>query len=140
MRSTLTSLLQGTVGAGILGLPVTYRENGLITGCIFTIVIGIICRYFTKLLFKAAYIKRCNRYSKLIKVCFGEKASKNFQFFLFLYLFGVLISYYILISQMLVNIVRGSIEMDESKLRVYAILIVCVLSFPLMVQRDFNKF
>ena len=133
MRSTLTSLLQGTVGAGILGLPVTFRENGLVTGCIFTIVIGIICRLCTRLLFEAAYMRGCNRYSKLIKECFGETSSKCFQLFLFLYLFGVIISYQILIGQMIVNIIKVFTDVDESQLRVYVIMAVTVISFPLMV-------
>ena len=100
---------------------------------------GIVCRLFTGLLFEAAYMKGCNRYSKLIKVCFGEKASKGFQFFLFVYIFGVMISYYILIAQMLANIVKHFVEMDESQLRMYIIISVAVLSFPLMLQRDFTK-
>ncbi|XP_026295649.1 proton-coupled amino acid transporter-like protein CG1139 isoform X2 [Apis mellifera] len=57
---TLIHLLKGSLGTGILAMPNAFRNSGLVTGVIATVIIGVLCTYCLHVLVKAQY-KLCKR-------------------------------------------------------------------------------
>lgn len=53
---TLAHLLKGSLGSGILSMPLAFSHAGLTTGLVSTILIGIICTYCVHILVKSAHI------------------------------------------------------------------------------------
>lgn len=92
------SLLQGTIGAGCLGLPICYKENGIVVSIVMTITCCLLCRYMFHLLFEAARMQGCTRYVDLVRVCLGNKFALFFDVVMFGYIFGCILAYFILIS------------------------------------------
>ncbi|XP_046389900.1 proton-coupled amino acid transporter-like protein CG1139 isoform X2 [Ischnura elegans] len=52
---TLFHLLKGSLGTGILAMPLAFMHSGYILGIIGTIIIGLICTYCVHLLVKSQY-------------------------------------------------------------------------------------
>lgn len=98
MRGTLVSLLQGAVGAGLMGLPSVYKENGLLPSAFFTLLVSGLTLFCLNLLFLAAKMQKVDRYVDLIEKCFGKKVASGFSIVMIVYIFGVIISYEILIA------------------------------------------
>ncbi|XP_067003584.2 proton-coupled amino acid transporter-like protein pathetic [Anabrus simplex] len=53
---TLIHLLKGSLGSGILAMPLAFYNAGLLTGILSTIVIGFVCTYCVHILVKCAHI------------------------------------------------------------------------------------
>ncbi|KAK9739762.1 Transmembrane amino acid transporter protein [Popillia japonica] len=52
---TIIHLLKGSLGTGILAMPEAFKNSGLATGAIFTVIIGFICTYCLHILVNAQY-------------------------------------------------------------------------------------
>ncbi|GJQ79453.1 hypothetical protein Trydic_g16308 [Trypoxylus dichotomus] len=53
---TIIHLLKGSLGTGILAMPEAFKNAGLLTGFVFTIIIGFICTYCLHVLVNAQYV------------------------------------------------------------------------------------
>lgn len=52
---TLIHLLKGSLGSGILAMPLAFKNAGLYFGLVATFLIGIICTYCVHILVKCAH-------------------------------------------------------------------------------------
>lgn len=57
---TLIHLLKGSLGTGILAMPMAFKHSGYIVGSVGTILIGLLCTYCIHILIKAEY-ELCRR-------------------------------------------------------------------------------
>lgn len=57
---TLLHLLKGSLGTGILAMPMAFLNSGYVLGAVGTIVIGVLCLYCIHLLIDAEY-ELCKR-------------------------------------------------------------------------------
>lgn len=82
----LTNLLNGSLGTGILAMPLAFANGGLWFGLIATILVAIICTYCVHILVKCAHIL-CHRtevpsfsYSSLVETAFatGPKSLQKY--------------------------------------------------------------
>ncbi|GLH07337.1 AGAP009898-PA [Gryllus bimaculatus] len=53
---TLIHLLKGSLGSGILAMPLAFLNSGLLFGVISTFIIGFICTYCVHILVSTIYI------------------------------------------------------------------------------------
>ncbi|XP_031629047.1 proton-coupled amino acid transporter-like protein pathetic [Contarinia nasturtii] len=67
---TLFHLLKGSLGSGILSMPLAFSNSGLWFGLISTIIVGSICTYCVHILVKCSYIL-CRR-AQLPSLSFAE--------------------------------------------------------------------
>lgn len=73
---TLIHLLKGSLGTGILAMPLAFRHAGLYFGLIATFVIGFICTYCIHVLVRCSYIL-CQR-MKVPSLSFADVAENAF--------------------------------------------------------------
>lgn len=57
---TLLHLLKGSLGTGILAMPMAFKNSGWILGIVGTVIIGLLCLYCIHLLISAEY-ELCKR-------------------------------------------------------------------------------
>ncbi|XP_049808308.1 proton-coupled amino acid transporter-like protein pathetic isoform X2 [Schistocerca nitens] len=73
---TLVHLMKGSLGSGILSMPLAFLNAGLLCGLIATCVVGVICTYCVQTLVKCSHIL-CKR-SKVPTLSFSETAKTAF--------------------------------------------------------------
>nr|CAD7202516.1 unnamed protein product [Timema douglasi] len=73
---TLIHLLKGSLGSGILAMPLAFYNSGLLFGVLATFVIGFICTYCVHVLVKCAHIL-CRR-TQVPSLGFAEIAEAAF--------------------------------------------------------------
>lgn len=73
---TLVHLLKGSLGSGILAMPLAFSHAGLFFGLICTFLIGFICTYCVHILVKSAHVL-CRR-TKVPSLGFAEIAETAF--------------------------------------------------------------
>lgn len=73
----LIHLLKGSLGTGILAMPMAFKNSGLIFGSIGTVVVGIICTHCVYVLVKSSQ-ELCRR-QKIPSLDFAETAEVAFQ-------------------------------------------------------------
>lgn len=73
---TLIHLLKGSLGTGILAMPLAFRNAGLIFGLIATFVIGFICTYCIHVLVRCSHI--LSRRMKVPSLSFADIAENAF--------------------------------------------------------------
>lgn len=73
---TLIHLLKGSLGSGILAMPLAFASSGLYLGLVYTFVIGAICTYCVHILVKSAH-ELCRR-TRVPCLGFAEVAEAAF--------------------------------------------------------------
>lgn len=73
---TLAHLLKGSLGSGILAMPLAFSNAGLMFGLVATILVGTICTYCVHVLVKCAHIL-CRR-TRIPSLSFAEVAEVAF--------------------------------------------------------------
>ncbi|KAJ8973666.1 hypothetical protein NQ317_016645 [Molorchus minor] len=73
---TLIHLLKGSLGSGVLAMPLAFSHAGLFFGLICTFLIGIICTYCVHILVKSAH--ELSRRSRVPSLGFAEVAEAAF--------------------------------------------------------------
>ncbi|XP_049784560.1 proton-coupled amino acid transporter-like protein pathetic [Schistocerca cancellata] len=73
---TLIHLLKGSLGSGILAMPLAFYNSGLLFGLIAIFIVGFVCTYCVHILVKCAHIL-CRR-SKVPTLGFSEVAEAAF--------------------------------------------------------------
>jgi len=72
----LTHLLKGSLGTGVLAMPLAFKNSGLLFGSIGTVVVGIICTHCVFVLVKSSQ-ELCRR-QKIPSLDFAETAEAAF--------------------------------------------------------------
>ncbi len=81
-----------------MGLPSVYRENGIVPSALITVFSGLLTLFCLNMLFEAARMQKVDRYVDLIDKCFGKRIATAFSIVMLIYIFGVIVSYEILIA------------------------------------------
>ncbi|CAO1298999.1 unnamed protein product [Diamesa serratosioi] len=141
---TLFHLLKGSLGTGILAMPMAFVNSGYLVGCIGTIVIGFLCTYCIHQLIKAEY-ELCKRnkiaslsYTGVIQAALNEGpnflrpfASKSVavvNIFLLIYQLGTGCVYVVFISANIKRI-ADIYTTDVTDIRVIMLIILLPLIF-----------
>ncbi|XP_063236047.1 proton-coupled amino acid transporter-like protein pathetic [Bacillus rossius redtenbacheri] len=53
---TLTHILKASIGTGILGMPMAFKNVGLTMGVLATIVVGVVCAHTSNILVESAHV------------------------------------------------------------------------------------
>lgn len=140
---TLIHLLKGSLGSGILAMPLAFANAGLWFGLIATFIIGAICTYCVHILVKCAHI--LSRRTQVPSLGFADVAETAFlagpdalhkwsrmarfiiNSFLVVDLIGCCCVYNVFVASNLKQIIEHYYDMDFD-LRVY----ICMLLLPLI--------
>lgn len=141
---TLIHLLKGSLGSGILAMPLAFSNSGLWFGLVATLVVGSICTYCVHILVKCAHI--LSRRSQVPSLGFADVAETAFlagpeplhkwsrfarfliNLFLVIDLLGCCCVYSVFVATNLKQVVEYYFQIDIS-IRLY----ICMLLLPLIL-------
>jgi len=95
---TVFNFANSIVGAGIIGLPFAMHEAGFVLGIILLIAVGIVTDVSLYLLISASEIANRGSYQSLIYHCFGKWGFYFVSIFIFIFPYGALIAYLLIIG------------------------------------------
>ena len=145
IRGSIFALCTSAIGAGVLSLPYVLALNGWVFGILFIVIGAIGADWSNYMLAKRAVELNQPNYSQLCKLAGGPKLAMFLNVCILVYIFGVLISYQIIITQLFkycINKFGVSDELsDSTEMSVYFIVpMVVFLLYPLCVKRDMSAF
>eukprot|EP01084_Bolivina_argentea_P158652 276337_1 len=139
VTSVLWNFLNITVGIGILSLPYAMVTTGLVSTIICLIGFGIICTYTLNLLVISAQKVSVFNYEGLAEHCYGSCGYFVASFFIFIMVFGGLITEFIAIgdASFLIMQLWGY---DSRLERMIIMFIICVaVVLPMCLFRDLSS-
>ena len=100
VRGSIFALCTSAIGAGVLSLPYVLYLNGWVIGVIFICIGAIAANWSNVLLAKNAAANNVANYSKLCEVAGGPGLATLLNANILVYIFGVLVSYQIIITSL----------------------------------------
>lgn len=95
------------VGAGIFGLPLAYQNAGFITSTILIILLGLLVKWTLKVLLMNGIKTNNYSYHSLMHECFGRVGALAYALFAFLFAFGGMIAYSVIIGDTVPIVMRA---------------------------------
>jgi len=101
--SSISTLANSAIGAGVLAFPYAFQNAGLGVALILTLALGCIMGYSLNVICKAMQSEQhmhCKTYNTLVRSYFGPNVGAVFEVVLIFYLFGSCIGYNIIVYDM----------------------------------------
>ena len=145
VRGSIFSLCTSAIGAGVLSLPYVLALNGYVIGIIFIIIGAIGANWSNIMLADMACKYKILNYHGLCIKAGGPNLAKLLSWCVIVYMFGVLISYQIIMTQLFkYAIVHFGVNKDfgnSSKMSIYqSVPTVVLFLYPLCIKRDMSAY
>lgn len=140
VRSAMLALTVTAIGGGVLSLPYVCKLCGFINGLLL-LVLGYLAALWSFTMIIGADMKTGGHreFKDYCLKCTNTKVLRVFEYTTIFYLYGSLVGYQILISN-LIQAAMGFLEVaDRSQYRVYHIIGVSILVFPLCLLESVSK-
>ncbi|XP_049812110.1 proton-coupled amino acid transporter-like protein CG1139 isoform X1 [Schistocerca nitens] len=138
---TLVHILKGSLGTGILAMPMAFHNAGLIVGAVGTVIVGVICTYCLHVLIRTQY-QMCRQrkvpllsYTKTMKLALEEGppflrktapyAGFAVNFFLATYQLGICCVYIVFVASNIKQVV--DLYFEEISVRLYMLMLLLPL-------------
>ncbi|KAK5827210.1 transmembrane amino acid transporter protein-domain-containing protein [Linnemannia elongata] len=141
------NMANSIIGAGIIGLPFAFQEAGLGMGIILLCVLTWIVDWTVGLLVHSGKLSGRTTYQDLLEFCFGKTGLIMISIFQFIFAFGAMCAYTVIVGDTLPHVLQALIPGIEDwpvlgflARRSFVIIFCTVLiSFPLSLYRDISK-
>ena len=146
------NFVNAMVGSGILAIPYAFLHSGLALGMAICVVICVLADYTVRLLVRVGIREGVKNYEELMDKLFGLPGYAAVLLALFLYDFGAMLAYLIILGDVSTSIVKevgikvfgvspsDPLVTDYWTVRRFCIaLISCVIILPLCLLRDVSK-
>ncbi|KAJ1992515.1 hypothetical protein H4R33_000971 [Dimargaris cristalligena] len=141
------NMTNAIVGAGIIGLPFAFKEAGYFTGMILLLTLAYITDWTLRLLAHATKLSGRSTYQELVCFCFGRIGFHAISFFQFVFAFGGMCAFNVIIGDTVPHVIRSVVPGVLSSpvltfltsRRAMITLITLFISFPLSLYRDMGK-
>ncbi|KAG0001064.1 hypothetical protein BGZ65_003828 [Modicella reniformis] len=145
--SSFLNMANSIIGAGIIGLPFAFQEAGLGMGIILLCVLTWIVDWTVGLLVHSGKLSGRTTYQDLLLFCFGKMGLIMISLFQFIFAFGAMCAYTVIVGDTLPHVLQALIPGIEDRpvvgflaRRTFVIIFCTVLiSFPLSLYRDISK-
>ena len=135
-----TAIFNMLAGCGVVGLPVTYKNAGLIAGVILMVFIAIISVYTLRLLVKVGKILKVEDYERVCQKLFGQKGYYFLAITILLFDIGACLTYSIILGDSAHAVMEhlfGWNEPSDRKLVILGAYCFLILPFCLGKSHDF---
>ncbi|KFH64853.1 hypothetical protein MVEG_09582 [Podila verticillata NRRL 6337] len=145
--NSFLNMANSIIGAGIIGLPFAFQEAGLGMGIILLCALTWIVDWTVGLLVHNAKLSGRNTYQDLLMFCFGKTGLIVISIFQFVFAFGAMCAYTVIVGDTLPHVLQALIPGIETwpilgvvARRSFVITFFTVaISFPLSLYRDISK-
>ncbi|KAF9318052.1 hypothetical protein BG003_011839 [Podila horticola] len=145
--NSFLNMANSIIGAGIIGLPFAFQEAGLGMGIILLCALTWIVDWTVGLLVHSGKLSGRNTYQDLLMFCFGKPGLIAISIFQFVFAFGAMCAYTVIVGDTLPHVLQALIPGIETwpvlgmvARRSFVITFCTVLiSFPLSLYRDISK-
>ncbi|KAI8054371.1 transmembrane amino acid transporter protein-domain-containing protein [Syncephalis plumigaleata] len=135
------------VGAGIIGLPYSFRESGFWSGIILLVILTGIVDWTVGLLIKNSRMSSKQSYQDLMEFCYGRAGLWAISIFQFIFAFGAMCAYNVIIGDTIPSVFIATFPsiVDYPILSLLAsrraVIFLCTIgiTFPLSLYRDIAK-
>jgi solute carrier family 38 (sodium-coupled neutral amino acid transporter), member 11 len=136
------------VGAGIIGLPYAFAQAGFFFGIIMMSGLALLVDWTVCLLIKTSKLASTNSYQDLVEFCFGKRGLVLISIFQFLFAFGAMCAYSVIVGDTIPLVLRHFLGGEEIlspvvlfiTSRRFAITLATLgVSLPLSLYRDISK-
>jgi len=138
-KSTVTgasfNLINGIVGAGIVGIPFAVKEAGLISGVVMIVMCAFLTVKSLRLLIETAKHVDVQSYETLLEASFGKFGFYFISIAMLCNAYGAMVSYLMIVKETLPSLL-GYDDDDEYMGRVTLTVSTLLIIFPLSMQRD----
>lgn len=151
VRGSIFAISSLALGTGCLSLPIRFTQMGMAWGLVFLTIAGGIAYWTLTLMIKAAQKSKEKDYSRLVKDCLGKGPAVFLDCVILLYIFGVLISYQVIIYSLIGRVYfyfsgkEGTFETFEANtwltpvFKFPIMLGMCVILIPMCLLKDISK-
>ncbi|CAG8499101.1 4476_t:CDS:10 [Acaulospora morrowiae] len=141
------NMANSIIGAGIIGLPYSFKEAGIFTGIILLIVLTIMVDWTIRLLVINSKLSGRSSYQGMMDFCFGKKGYIAISLFQFVFAFGGMCAFCVIIGDTIPNVIKSIFPgiVDIPFLYLFAernfVIILCTvfISYPLALYRDITN-
>ncbi|KAF9089079.1 hypothetical protein BGX29_012232 [Mortierella sp. GBA35] len=141
------NMANSIIGAGIIGLPFAFQEAGLGMGIILLCALTWIVDWTVGLLVHSGKLSGRTTYQDLLMFCFGKAGLIAISIFQFIFAFGAMCAYTVIVGDTLPHVLQALIPGIEDwpvlgflARRTFVIVFCTVLiSYPLSLYRDISK-
>jgi len=138
--SVFLNFVNSIVGAGIVGLPFTLKQGGLALTLGAMVVMAWLTDYSLRLIVRTAKYANVNTYEDLCEYCFGDIGFYLVSGSMFLFDFGAMLTYLIILGDAAENLVGAWLHWSGKNVRRILIIgISAVVILPLCLLRDISK-
>eukprot|EP01138_Halocafeteria_seosinensis_P000078 gb/GECG01000079.1/.p1 GENE.gb/GECG01000079.1/~~gb/GECG01000079.1/.p1 ORF type:complete len:577 (+),score=46.18 gb/GECG01000079.1/:1-1731(+) len=136
-----TNYVNSIIGAGIIGLPFALREAGVISGVILIVIVGFIADYSTRLMVGIGVRVNRRTYEELCYFAFGKKGFFVVTLSMFVFAYGAMIAYLIIIGDTVDAAFSSWVAHGESASRRRAVIAVVAFMpvLPLSVVKNMSR-
>ncbi|KAI3660257.1 hypothetical protein MP638_005120 [Amoeboaphelidium occidentale] len=134
------------VGAGIIGLPYALNQAGLGFGILIMTSLAFLVDWTVRLLVRTSKLAGVSTYQDLVEFCFGRKGLIAISVFQFLFAFGAMCAYSVIVGDTVPLVLQKMLGDDLSPAmqfltsrRFIIILTTLGVSLPLSLYRDISK-
>ena len=129
------NLINGIVGAGIVGIPFAVKEAGLISGICMIVLSALLTVKSLRLLIETAKHIDVQSYETLLEAAFGKAGFYFISLAMLCNAYGAMVSYLMIIKETLPTLLGYGAE-DAYMARVILTVSTLLVIFPLSMQRD----
>jgi amino acid permease len=146
IRGSIFALCSSAIGAGVLSLPYVLALNGWAVGVAYILVGAVAATWSNNILAYRACEHDQRNYSQLCALAGGPKLAMFLRVCILIYIFGVLIGYQIIVTQLFTYALEqfGVVDNDfgdSKKMASYqAIPTAVAILYPLCIKRDMSAF
>jgi len=140
VRSSMLALSATAIGGGVLSLPYVCKLCGLVLG-LFLLISGFIATLWSFTLIIQADIKSGGHksFKDFCLKCGGPKLLKGYEYIAMFYLYGSLVGYQIIISNLIQGVLTQLDVYDPAQYRLYHIVAISAFTFPLCLLKSVNS-
>eukprot|EP00158_Paraphelidium_tribonemae_P007889 Partr_v1_DN28387_c0_g1_i2_m78347 putative Solute carrier family 38, member 11 len=146
MPQAVINVVNSVLGAGIIGMPFALDEAGFFMGIFCLLAIAGVVNWTLRILIRSAKLSGRTSYQELAEFCFGVAGFRFISVFQFMFAFGGMSAYLVIVGDTLPLVFRKGLSDDPSGFMVFLtsrrlVLILstlCVI-FPLSLYRDITK-
>ncbi len=137
VMGTYFNLVNTIVGAGIIGIPYSINETGLVCGLVLVFGVAMLTDKSLRMLIETGKHVHVQSYETLMEAAFGKPGFVFISVNMFLMSYGAMIAY-LLVLKDTIPVVFG-VDSDDGK-RVFLLVSSFLIILPLSMQRDMAEF